>query len=306
MPRTTTTRLAPRTPAEMTFGIEIECSLPREVAIAPGGYHSGRQVPELPQGWTAESDSSIRPAAGHRGIEIVSPILRGTDGLRQIERVCKQLNEWGAKVNSSTGLHIHIGCRRDDAKGINNMLWTIANFETAIYASTGSISRINSTYTGTIKNANAPTNPTTIQGMARAARGLTRYQTINLQNIFSGRRPTIEIRAFAGTTNGAKVIAYTRLCLAMMERSETKRRIAWDAARPQATSCVARKSGRGATELTRLFYTLGWIKGRESHEFGSLHAEDLPTLKDTKKTLTALARKFDAKMAARNGGRAVA
>ena len=50
--------------SELTFGIEIETTVPkttvRRERMTIGSYHCGEQVPYLPQGWTAERDSSLR------------------------------------------------------------------------------------------------------------------------------------------------------------------------------------------------------------------------------------------------------
>ena len=45
--------------------------------------------------------------------------------------------------------------------------------------------------------------------------------------------------------------------------------------------------------LTRLFYCLGWTKGREEHTYGDIQAEELPSIEAGKKELMRLARKYD-------------
>ena len=45
--------------------------------------------------------------------------------------------------------------------------------------------------------------------------------------------------------------------------------------------------------MTRLFYGLGWTKGRESHTFGDVAAEGVPCIEENKKELMRLARKYD-------------
>ena len=63
---------------ELTFGIEIETTMPNHSRVVAGAYHVGNQVSWLPLGWTAQHDSSIHAPAGRKGVEFVSPILRGT------------------------------------------------------------------------------------------------------------------------------------------------------------------------------------------------------------------------------------
>ena len=42
------------------------------------------------------------------GLEIVSPILQGEDGLEQINMVCSALQRAGAKIDKRCGLHVHM------------------------------------------------------------------------------------------------------------------------------------------------------------------------------------------------------
>jgi hypothetical protein len=45
--------------------------------------------------------------------------------------------------------------------------------------------------------------------------------------------------------------------------------------------------------VTRLFYQLGWTKGRQQHVHGELKGEGIPTLPRIKKEFMRLARKYD-------------
>lgn len=92
------------------FGIEIEffgvdhsllAAKIRERGIGcnvEGYNHSVRNH------WKIVNDSSIY---GNFSGELVSPILNGEEGLRQVEIVCEVLGECNAKVNRSCGLHVH-------------------------------------------------------------------------------------------------------------------------------------------------------------------------------------------------------
>src|ERR1700687_1873180 len=121
---------------EMTFGVEFELTLPNGTIQQVGGYHHGAQIPGLPDGWNAQHDGSIRAAGGRQGVEVVSPILRGIEGLEQIEKVCEGMKLTGAKVNASTGFHIHIGFDRRNKDGLRRLVSLVANFEKALFAST--------------------------------------------------------------------------------------------------------------------------------------------------------------------------
>ena len=97
---------------KFTFGVEIEClvaaSLMRESATRnemPFQYEGYNHV-DNNHYYKIVSDSSIR---GENPIECVSPDLTGKAGMKSLENCCKALNEAGAQVNISTGLHVHIG-----------------------------------------------------------------------------------------------------------------------------------------------------------------------------------------------------
>ena len=103
------------------FGIEIEaynCSrerLARElrepgIEIMVEGYnHTTRPH------WKLVTDGSLN---GNDTFELVSPILVGEAGLRELEKVCWVLDLCDVKVNESCGLHVHI-----DAAGFSMATW---------------------------------------------------------------------------------------------------------------------------------------------------------------------------------------
>src|SRR5262249_47486717 len=102
---------------EITFGIEIECFVPvrwaEQIGLQRGIYHSGRMLPSIfPYGWNCQQDGSLSiNDYTMMAVEIVSPVLRGIEGLRQVEKVAEILTAAGAKVNSTCGVHVHVGAQ---------------------------------------------------------------------------------------------------------------------------------------------------------------------------------------------------
>ena len=90
--------------AEITFGVEIECFLPRG-SVRIGAYHAGIELGgRFPRGWNAQRDGSLQTSlAGYEAVEIVSPVLQGREGLEQVRQVAALLEEMQAKVNRSCG-----------------------------------------------------------------------------------------------------------------------------------------------------------------------------------------------------------
>ena len=225
--------------------------------------------------------------------EIVSPVLKGADGLRQLKAVCDWLNGAGAKVNRSTGFHVHVGFCRADKRGLRRLVSLVANFEKALYAATGTRSREQGHFCQGIQEDHSFVTAFRATRVARPGLCSNRYHALNLTNLLGHGKPTVEFRVFAGTTNAVKATGYVRLCLGIVEKALSMKKLPkWTAKTPVETSPIHR-SGEGQTALTRLFYSLGWTKGRESHTFGDIQPQGLPTIEAIKKELMRLARKYD-------------
>lgn len=270
---------------EIGFGIEIETHLPAgQTPIGP--YHQGVQVPWLPAGWKAERDSSIRASRYDREqCEFISPVLRGAEGIQQVLTALKAIKDHGARVNDSCGLHITLTFPASDRKALERLVHLVANHEKAIFASTGTKRRERGFYSRPMHSQNTA-------AAAQTAASQNRFHILNLTHVQRGSN-RIEIRAFAGTLNATKIIGYIRLCLALVEKVlSAKRTTKFIAKTPVETSPIHR-SGVGQTELTRLFYALGWTKGRTKQVYGNVTAERAPTINACKKELMKLARKYD-------------
>lgn len=102
----------PRGARRFTIGVEIECyGIDRErvrAAIEARGLKAcvtGYNHNDSKDTYKLGSDGSI---SGAGGCEVVSPVLRKLDSL---ETVCEVINEAGAQVNRSCGLHVHFGAK---------------------------------------------------------------------------------------------------------------------------------------------------------------------------------------------------
>ena len=76
--------------------------------------------------WKGVRDSSIN---GTNGIEIVSPVLQGENGMQQVKSVCKVLNAVNAKVNKSCGFHVHFSANDFTIQQWKNLFINFAMFE---------------------------------------------------------------------------------------------------------------------------------------------------------------------------------
>jgi hypothetical protein len=288
------------TAADLTFGIELEVTIPASAGVQVGSYRSGLPHHELPDGWRVHSDISIAPGANHIGAEIVSPILKGADGIRQVIAVCQWLNRIRAKVNASCGCHVHVGGFdvRDEA-AIGRMVSLVARYEKALFAVAGNTGRENNDYCKSIKGNAAyaakfkdRTDTAPIRGHRTWSNHQERYYSLNLCPIGEGTKPTVEFRCFSGTTNALKAVSFIRLALGIVERGLKAKRLAkWDFDR---WTC---RPGAGQSNLDYLFDTLSWYGRVGVPAAGVVEEEGMPSLKETKAELVRLAKKYDERVA---------
>lgn len=234
---------------EITFGVEIETTIPASAGVRIGGYHAGRcintafvaagQSINAPRfndtaAWTVESDCSIMvEKPGHVRAEFVSPVLRGENGLKHLVEFVEFLRTIGASVNRSCGMHVHIGASgaaggEEITAYIDRLARLVAFNSKALYAQTGTLGRENGHYC-------RPLNDRARAAVRRARRTKSvhevvrgdRYQLLNLTNL--NTRGTVEFRCFAGTLNSSKVLlhVFSAIALCIIAR-KTKTPATWD------------------------------------------------------------------------------
>ena len=291
--------------AEITFGIEIECLLPTG-AVRVGGYHQGIELGgRFPAGWNAQRDGSLGTRRRrYQGVEIVSPVLRGREGLDQVRLVAKLLRAMGAKVNGTCGFHVHVGATSaaganfdEVADWVRRLINTTAQHERAFYGASGTRRREEGRYCRSLKDfwsgKKAKLRKKLKASDLRAeAAGVSRYQALNLVPLFRSQR-TVEFRCFSGTTSGRKMTAWIQMALAVATLA-CERNTAFDA---PTTRYADTTTAVGA--MKRFFYLAGWTRGRKDYYKPVCLAEgwldEMTKLTATKRELMRLARKYDAR-----------
>ena len=189
----------------LTFGVEIECynvlrSLlinevsQRNVSIQSEGYnHTDNN-----HYYKIVSDGSIQ---GNDGQEVVSPILKGKDGLNSLKNVCDSLNAVGAKVNRSTGLHVHFDASKISDEHFVNIFKNYQKLESVIDSFMPNSRRANNNgYCASLIGLDYDTCETK-SDVIRLNR--TRYRKVNAESYL--RHKTIEFRQHSGTTEYEKM-----------------------------------------------------------------------------------------------------
>jgi len=291
-----------------TFGIEFETQvlnstrLPVRVSYSdaqqcPYAIVNGERVdaPSI-NGQFAKAmwDVTIHPRGNRFGVEWVTPVLKGQEGLDYVEALIEWIVKIGGSVNKNCGLHIHVGIDSINEgrtpsqvlKWFKKFSYICKDLETAIYGQTGTrrdqaqwCSPLNSSDKMKFDNANN-------------ARGFVghsddKYKMVNFQNV-GNHKNTIEFRAFAGTLNKIKVFHHLATALGICSIAKTKRTGKWIASDGSATK-----------ELDKMYKKLEWFECIQNNEkyankipygmFGTL----LDNMKDMKKEAKRLAKKYD-------------
>jgi hypothetical protein len=178
-------------------------------------------------GWKIYDDGSIN---GNNSIELVSPILSGRSGLREVARVVKQFARAGARVNKSCGFHVHVDARTISGEHMRNVYLRYALHETQIDAfmvqsRRGNVNEYCRSTQGSLGLLSATDNNSTAHRVASAMSERWdgymyqggRYNKVNLCAFL--RHGTIEFRQHSGTMNVDKVINWIVFCVNFVETS---------------------------------------------------------------------------------------
>lgn len=208
---------------ERTYGIEIEfttadreevASLIRGKGLECSSERYNHRTSRT--AWKVITDSSC-------GSELVSPILKGREGLRQLKIVTEALKEAGAKVNRNCGLHIHHDVNDYNAKQMVNIFAYYTRYEKALDSLMPNSRRANNNrYSKSLYNGNQPQElldhlkeVKTISELQRTWN--TRYLKVNFQSYVT--YGTVEFRQHSGTIEYEKIYNWILLTQQIVEKS---------------------------------------------------------------------------------------
>lgn len=214
-------------PTSARFGVEIEFIFPlninyativeklrqQQINVTHENYNHDTKAY-----WKLITDGSVTGELGFRGgNELVSPILVGPAGLKQVITVCKTLKELGCKTNHTCGIHIH-----HDIRSYNNTLDVIKNtfslyrkyqnyFKKMMpkFRDRNRYSRpINSNILNTISNVSLDN----VRYL-----NFSRYHHINVRSYI--KYGTLEFRQHHGTLNGENIVHWIIITEAIINKA---------------------------------------------------------------------------------------
>ena len=237
------------------FGIEIEMTgITREQAAkviavyfqtgetnyVGGTYRTYEAKDTKGRAWKAMYDSSIvaekkvggsiTSAGDEYKTEVVSPILT-YDDIADLQELVRQLRHKGAIVNTSCGIHVHVGAERFTPQTLRNIVNIIASKEDILYKALQIDPRRLRYCKKTNEELLETINRRKPQTMAELADiwyaedpygrdrhyNNTRYHGLNLHATFT--KGTVEFRLFNSTTHAGEIRAYIQFCLAVCHQA---------------------------------------------------------------------------------------
>jgi hypothetical protein len=298
----------------ITFGIELETTIPATSGVVVGGYHRGASVnagacTESNQPlhaptfhgshWKAERDTSIHPSSGRLACEFVSPILHGSGGVEHLIEFVGWANAIGAKVNATCGCHITVGVESiigtRDPQAVSEYARKLAHIARwhamSLYGQTGTgrhLNRFSHTLAkdvgSLVRRMERTSNPQRkADAASRCGRGM-----INFKKLFS--HGVIEFRVFAGTLNSHKLMHHLATVLGLCRRAAEVECLGGFS----KNKAQAKRTATAANALKFQWDYLGWTGSKRPVALGligPLHSE----FKSYRQTAERMCHRFDAR-----------
>ncbi len=235
---------------EQKFGVEIEVAgaarhrVAQAVAEAIGGtvtttYRPGFDATVVadPQGreWTIKNDSSIDIVNGHRGSEVVTPVLTYID-IPLLQEVVRKVRSCGASAHRSCAVHIHIDTGPHTPESLSRLAKMVYKNEDLIFDALQVQSDRRYRYTRPMEadfiDKVARRRPRSDRRLNEYWYGRytphpehyhsSRYHGLNFNNRWR-EIGTVEFRYFNGTLHAGKIKAYVQFCLALSTKALNSR-----------------------------------------------------------------------------------
>lgn len=252
------------------FSAELECYYPNSRSL--------EALNLIPEGVGISGDGSL----GEKGIELQTPKLKGAQGEKQLKAVCKILREGNFTVDRTTGLHIHLDgrgllprSRKTEPIAVKQLWYFYHMFDSVMLSFLPSSRRANQYCKPTKQTARADAivalrSLREAEELWYSTRGennlkyrkehkydSSRYAGLNLHSLFADRH--VEIRFHGGTLNSIKILEWTALHQAILDKAANKELPL------EAIAVVANR--KDIAEQTRIFFELLGLPERTKKYF---------------------------------------
>ena len=218
--------------------------------------------------WKMTTDGSVRTSKrGHAGDnELVSPILRGQNGMQELKEVLEVLNRLNCSVNMTCGTHVHhdvteiVESSKNAKRFMDNLITWVCKFEHLIYRLvspsrlTGIYSqpsRLRLTNNGRDLQFNFKKSLKTRVKSWESSKSSTDVQTnrycgLNLQNVWT--RGSVEFRYHNGTLDFDKLQSWIVLTQAIVNVCEKKTHVKMSTIKSGSKGLAQMRKALGLTE----------------------------------------------------------
>lgn len=198
-----------------TFGVEIECVHAERNALIEAGRQNGVDIHSEGYNHTDNmsyfkivSDSSVGGDVDPN--EVVSPVLNGNiNGMETLKKAIKSLDAVGARVNSTCGLHVHIGAAKLTGEQYVNVFKNYQKLERLIDSFMAPSRRDNCRWAASLLDKDF-SNCRGNYDIRRNVFHGDRYYKVNAESF--ARHKTIEFRQHQGSTNYKKIEMWVKFC----------------------------------------------------------------------------------------------
>jgi hypothetical protein len=191
------------------FGVEIEFSgisrSDAEAALRAAGINAVSESYNhtTRRHWKLVPDASVRSMGNGCG-ELVSPPLRGEAGLVQLELAVTTLQNAGASVNVTTGIHVHHDMAGLTGSEIAAFVTLWSERQTAIDSLVSQSRRGDrNTYCQNLSDYELRSIQSDLNNYGRIRNDINRFRKINVMSY--PKYGTVEIRQHQGSLDGAKL-----------------------------------------------------------------------------------------------------
>lgn len=232
--------------SKLTFGVEIECYHCDRYSLIEQANSKGLTVQSESYNhndnkahFKIVSDASL---VGEDSNEVVSPILKGNKGLSSLKKLCKALENVGARVNRSCGLHVHIGAENMSDSHYCRLVRNYQKLEGVIDSFMPESRRgNNNTFAKSLSRLNF-SHCSSKQDIFSVTGD--RYYKVNMAPAYM-RHKTIEFRQHSGTTDYEKISNWILFLAKLVEYSYEN----------EITECVMIEDIPFLTEDDKIYFT---------------------------------------------------
>jgi hypothetical protein len=168
--------------------------------------------------WRIKTDGSLSGTREHRnGLELVSPIMRTEDDVKDFYHIMRAMDEIGVSVNRTCGLHVHIGMDEVTTDQIHIIMERYSAFESQIDQMMPRSRRDNNASYARSINSRDIRNIKRAKTKRAIASSMQRYKKCNTESLT--KHNTLEFRHHSGTTSYEKIINWVHIVMMHVETS---------------------------------------------------------------------------------------